>query len=51
MIGYNAATSTKPLDEALFDGLARFEEEASQLAFDVNAARATQATLNKMGLR
>lgn len=51
MIGYAAAKSTKSLDDAFFDGLAKFKEEASQLAFDVNAARATQAAVNKMGTR
>ena len=51
MIGYAAAKSTKSLDDAFFDGLAKFAEEASQLAFDVNAARSTQVTVNKMGTR
>ena len=51
MMGYNAAKSTKSLDESFFDGIARFEEEASQLAFEVNAAKATQAAVNKMGMR
>lgn len=51
MIGYAAAKTTKTLDEAFFDGLARFEEESSQLAFDVNGARSTQAALAKMGMR
>ena len=51
MIGYAAAKSTKPLDEAFFDGLARFEEEAADMAFAVNAARSTQAAVSKMGTR
>lgn len=51
MIGYGAATSTKALDPMFFDGLARFEGEADALAFEVNAARSTQAALSKMGMR
>lgn len=51
MLGYGAATTTKSLDPMFFDGLARFEEDADVLAFEVNAARSTQATLNKMGMR
>lgn len=51
MIGYAAATTDKSLDPAFFDGLARFEEEADNLAFEVNAARSTAATLNRTGMR
>lgn len=48
LAGVAAAGHNEPLDMVFFDALARFPEEAGEIAYDVNMARWTaKAIANK----